>query len=154
MEKRIVYVDMDNVLVDFKSALDILEIEAPKILEEYKGRADEIPNIFSMMIPMSGAIESFNFLSENFDTYILSTAPWMNPSAWSDKLNWVHKYLGESAHKRLILTHNKNLNKGDFLIDDRDKNGASKFEGELIKFGSTKFPDWDVVMEYMKSKIV
>ena len=29
------------------------------------------------------------------------------------------KYLGEIAYKRLILTHHKNLNFGDFLIDDR-----------------------------------
>ncbi len=153
MKKKIVYVDMDNVLVDFRSALDILKIKNPKILEEYKDNEDEITSVFSKMEPMKGAIEAFNFLAANFDTYILSTAPWNNPSAWSDKLNWVKKYFGESAHKRLILTHHKNLNKGDFLIDDRDKNGAAEFEGELIKLGPDGFPDWDAVIAFMKSKI-
>lgn len=153
MKKKIVFVDMDNVLVNFKSALISLEKTNPKILEEYKGREDEIPNIFSIMTPMDGAIEAYEFLHKSFDTYILSTAPWENPSAWSDKLNWVKHYLGEFTYKRLILTHHKNLNKGDFLIDDRDKNGANKFEGKLIKFGSTEFPDWDSVIKHMKNLV-
>ena len=36
-----------------------------------------------------------------------------------------------------------------YLIDDRDKNGAAEFEGELIRYGSEKFPDWDAVLEYL-----
>jgi len=35
------------------------------------------------------------------------------------------------------------------LIDDREKNGADKFVGELILFGSEKFPDWKSVIEYL-----
>jgi 5'(3')-deoxyribonucleotidase len=49
----------------------------------------------------------------------------------------------------LILSHNKHLNHGDYLIDDRDKNGADKFTGELILFGGEKFPHWDSVIEYL-----
>jgi 5'-nucleotidase len=75
--------------------------------------------------------------SNKFDTYILSTAPWKNPTALNDKLRWVKKYLGDYAYKRLIL------------IDDRTKNGASEFEGEHILFGSEKFPDWASVLEYL-----
>ena len=149
MKKKILYIDMDNVLVDFKSAL---EIQPREILEKYKGNEDEIPNLFSQMQPMKNAIESFNKLSEKYDTYILSTAPWENPSAWSDKLEWVKKYLGETAYKKLILTHNKHLNKGDYLIDDRTKNGADKFEGELVLFGSEKFSDWQKVLKYFSNK--
>ncbi|MCL2862634.1 MAG: hypothetical protein FWE54_00845 [Methanimicrococcus sp.] len=101
------------------------------------------------MKPINGAIESFHELCCRFDVYILSTAPWENNSAWSDKLIWVKENLGEPAHKRLILTHHKNLNKGDFLVDDRDKNGACLFEGEWIHFGSEKFPDWQAVKAYL-----
>lgn len=146
MKKKIVYIDMDNVLVDFKSAINL---HSEEVLEEYSGRLDEIPNIFSKMIPLKGAIKSFEKLSKVYDVYILSTAPWNNPTAWSDKLEWTKKYLGDSAYKRLILSHNKNLNKGDYLIDDRTKNGAGEFSGELILFGSEKFPDWDAVIEYL-----
>ena len=53
----------------------------------------------------------------------------------------------------MLYPFNKNLNKGDFLIDDRTKNGAGEFEGELILFGSEKFPDWDEVVEYLLDSI-
>ena len=119
--RKILYIDMDNVLVDFRSAFPKISKD---ILISYKGREDEVPDIFSKMDPNPGAIDAFKKLSEIFDTYILSTSPWENPSAWSDKLNWVKKHLGKHAYKRLILTHHKDLNRGDFLVDDRLKNGA------------------------------
>ena len=96
---------------------------------------DDVPGIFALMDPMPGAIEAFNELAKVYDTYILSTAPWNNPSAWEDKIEWVQKHLGDAAHKRLILSHNKHLNMGDYLIDDRLANGADKFQGEHIHFG-------------------
>ena len=85
-----------------------------------------------------------------FDTYVLSTSPWENPSAWSDKLKWVQEYLGEHAHKRLILSHHKNLNIGDYLIDDRKKNGAGEFGGRHLLFGAAPYADWPAVLEYLR----
>ena len=143
---KILYIDMDNVLVDFPSGIEKLSDEF-KI--KYKDHYDDAPGIFSLMDPMENAIESYNKLSKKFDTYILSTSPWNNESAWSDKLKWVKKYLGDVAKKRLILSHHKNLNIGDYLIDDRTKNGASDFKGEHIHFGTEKFPDWNSVINYL-----
>lgn len=147
--KKTLYVDMDNVLVDFPSAFPQLSEET---LKEYEDRLDELPHIFSLMEPMSGAIESFNELSTLFDTYVLSKSPWGNDTAWSDKLKWIKKYLGETAYKRLILSHHKHLNVGDFLIDDRLKNGVDKFKGEHIHFGTSNFPDWESVVLYLKQR--
>lgn len=146
MEKKIVYVDMDNVLVDFQSGINSLSEEQK---EEYQDRYDEIPNIFSKMKPLKGAIEGVELLAQHYEIYILSTAPWNNPSAWEEKLLWIKKYLGEVGYKRLILSHHKNLNKGDFLIDDKEKNGAKEFEGELILFGSPLFLNWASVLKYL-----
>lgn len=148
--KKRVYVDMDNVLVDFKSALPLQD---EKTLREYEGRFDDIPGIFADMKPMPGAIEAMHELQKHFDLYILSTAPWKNPSAWSDKVRWVTKYLDDIFHKRLIISHHKNLCKGDYLIDDRGKNGAAEFEGEWIEFGSERFPDWNAVVDYLTSMV-
>jgi 5'(3')-deoxyribonucleotidase len=146
MNKQILYFDMDNVLVDFKSGIDKLSQDDLII---YKGRYDDVPGIFSLMEPMDGAIDAFDALSVKYDVYILSTAPWENPSAWSCKIKWVKKHLGDRAYKRLILSHNKNLNKGDYLIDDRTANGAGDFDGELIQFGSGLFPDWNSIKDYL-----
>ena len=143
---KILFVDMDNVLVDFKSGINNLsERDKNHYLDNY----DEVPGIFSLMDPMPKAISSYEKLSKTYDTYILSTAPWNNPTAWSDKLVWVKKYLGKYAYKRLILSHNKNLNFGDYLIDDRTANGAGDFKGELIQYGSEKFKNWDEVLDYL-----
>ncbi|MDZ7911347.1 MAG: hypothetical protein U5O16_05855 [Rhodococcus sp. (in: high G+C Gram-positive bacteria)] len=74
-------------------------------------------------------------------------------TAWHDKVLWVQEHLvmeeGSVAHKRLILSHHKHLNRGDFLVDDRGANGADRFEGEWIKFGSTEFPDWKTVTAHL-----
>ena len=123
---------------------------------------DEVPNIYSRMEPMDGAVAAFEKLSQVYETYILSTAPWKNPSAWSDKLEWVKMHLGHLdegkakadrvVEKRLILSHHKNLNRGHYLIDDRpEANGVPKFKGEFIHFGpeSDKYPDWDSVLKYL-----
>jgi len=144
---RVVYVDMDNVLVDFPSAFARID---EGVLEDYRDREDEIPGIFSLMDPIDGAVAAYKELSLLFDTYLLSTAPWENPTAWSDKLLWVKRYLGSTAYKRLILTHHKNLNQGHYLIDDRTKNGADRFSGEHIHFGTSRFPDWASVVGYLK----
>ena len=150
MSKKILYIDMDNVLVDFQTGIDKCDAAT---LREYDGRLDEVPHIFSKMQPTEGAVEAFKVLAERYDTYILSTAPWNNHTAWSDKLSWVKAHLGDGAYKRLILSHHKNLAKGDYLIDDRTKNGASDFEGELILFGSEQFPDWSSVTDYLSDKM-
>lgn len=144
--KKRLYFDMDGVLVDFESAL---AKQDEQTLKEYEGRYDEIPWLFGQMLPMYGAIEAVHRLNEYYDCYILSTAPWKNPSAWSDKVLWVTRYLDDVFHKRMVITHCKNLCKGDILIDDRGKNGTSEFEGEWIQFGSDRFPDWKSVLDYL-----
>jgi len=151
--RKILYIDLDNTLVDFGKRMDALD---PLVLAKYEGRMDEAPGIFALMPAMPGALDAYAELSQLFDTYILSTAPWLNPSAWQHKLEWVHEHLGieegSPAYKRLILSHHKNLNLGDFLVDDRDKNGADQFNGEWIQFKSDAFPDWPAVLAYLRDK--
>lgn len=148
MMKRLFF-DMDGVLADFESGLKRVNEETKK---QYEGHVDEIPGLFALMEPVKGAIEAVNTLAEHYDVFILSTAPWKNPSAWSDKVEWVNKYLGDVFYKRIILTHRKDLCMGDYLIDDRAKNGASEFCGEWIHFGSERFPDWASVLAYLVPK--
>ena len=76
--KKTLYVDMDNVLVDFPSGIARLSDDAKA---EFQGRYDDAPGIFALMDPMPGALDSYRRLAVEFDTYILSTAPWGNPAA-------------------------------------------------------------------------
>lgn len=143
-----VYIDMDNVLVDFQSGLAQISED---VKNEYAGRLDEIPGLFGLMKPMEGAIEAVHELQKHYDLFILSTAPWKNPSAWADKVKWVTEYLDDVFHKKMVITHRKELCQGDYLIDDRSKNGTSEFRGKWIEFGSQRFPDWDSVVEYLSA---
>ena len=144
--KKIVYVDMDGVLVDLHAKLR----EYPEaVVKSLGNNIDKLHALFLDPPPMEGAIEAFNILCSLFDVYILSTAPWDNPEALMHKRLWVEKHLGKNAYKRLILSHNKHLNVGDFLIDDRTANGAGKFTGEHIHFGTEKWPDWKATLDYL-----
>ena len=133
---KTLYIDMDGVLVDLQYNLD---------------KQGWHQNVFKDPPPIDGAVEAFNELcfDEDYDVYILSTAPWNIPNSWTQKRLWVSKYLGAKAHKRLILCNHKNLLRGDILIDDRTANGAGEFQGELIQFGTEKYPDWRTVIKYL-----
>jgi len=136
-KKVVVYFDMDNVLVNFQSGIDQL---SDSQLKSYNNNYDEVPGIFRTMKPYDDMVDLFNDMSEDsrYDCYILSTSPWNNPSAASDKVAWVQKYIPK-AYKKLILSHNKHLNLGDFLIDDRTANGAGDFSGKLLKYGNNGY---------------
>jgi 5'-nucleotidase len=138
LKKKILYVDLDGVLADY----DLAKLNTTEEDRKQKGFFENLP-------PIDGAIDAFKKLSEKYETYFLSTAPWSNIYAPSEKRIWVEKHLGEFAFKKLILTHNKGLLKGDYLIDDRKLNGVEDFEGEHIHFGTEKFKSWKDVLDYL-----
>lgn len=159
MKNRKIFFDMDGVLVNFQSGIDKLD-EATRLqyADDGKGKShyDDVPGIFSLMDPIPGAIEAVHELQEmGYDLYILSTAPWGNPSSWSDKVKWVAKHLDDVFHKRMIITHCKGLlaaQENAYLIDDRTAHGASDFGERHIQFGTERFPDWDSVVRYFREK--
>ncbi|MDG1661251.1 MAG: hypothetical protein P8H40_07745 [Winogradskyella sp.] len=145
---KLLYIDLDGVVADFVSAMNT---HPKKNISPYDEHPDTIPHIFRGLKPINGAISAVNTLIESsiYEVYFLSTAPWGNPSAWTDKRLWLEEKFGEKINRKLILTHRKDLVKGDILIDDRPNNGAKDFEGELIKFGSTEYPNWNAVLDYL-----
>ena len=143
MKKKIVYIDLDNTLADYMGEAQRLHID-PKEAKHVKG-------FFRNLQPLPKAVESYNKLTEHFDVYILSTAPWSNPNSLVEKMEWVKEHF-PTAHKNVIFSHRKDLNIGDYLIDDLLKNGADKFTGEHIQIGTERFPDWDTVLTYIFDK--
>lgn len=129
MTKPKLFLDMDNVLVDTLPVLNAKDMQ-----KEDVAKPDQIPGIFKNLPPVAGAIEAVNVLSEDYDMYILSTAPWHNPSAWQDKLIWLQRYFGADDsnpfYKRVVMAHDKGLvhGTGGILVDDRPYHGASAWD--------------------------
>jgi len=135
--KKTVFIDMDGVLVDFSKAVEDQFKLHPTYKEKFKRNPDLIPGIFKDPKPITGAIESVQQLaaSGKYDLYISTTASWDNPEAAMDKRHWIEKHFGKLFKKKMVITHRKDLLLGDYLIDDRDANGADDFKGELLSFG-------------------
>lgn len=137
--KKILLVDIDGVIADYD-----------KIAAQYPDKEERHKKGFFLSLPIiDGALEAVKKLSKHYDVYFCSTAPWTNINAGSEKRIWIEHYFGELAFKRLILTHRKDLIVGDYLIDDRTKNGAGEFKGKHIHFGSLEFPDWEAVLAFL-----
>ena len=141
--KKIIYIDLDNTLADYLGMANALRINPSD--------AKHIPGFFRNLKPMEDAINSYNLLNKYFEVYILSTGPWSNPLSLVEKVEWVKEYLPD-AYKNIIFSHHKNLNIGDYLIDDSTKNGAAEFNGEHIQIHSDKFPNWNSVNKYIFNK--
>ncbi len=161
MRKKILYIDMDGVVADFDKALENYDSEINNQNHENdpiqatlrNQKVDVIceanDDFFHHLPPIDGAKEAVLQLFEKFDIYFLSTPMWNAPHSFTGKRIWIEKHFGEMASKRLILTHRKDLNRGDFLIDDRICNGVENFSGTHIHFGTEKFPNWEITFKYL-----
>lgn len=137
--KKRIYIDLDGVMADFDKA----------VIRRNKFAAMKEVDFFANLEPIHGALEAYKQLNDHYELYLLSTPLWSSPHSWGDKRIWVQKHLGALAHKKLILSHNKGLFIGEYLIDDRTVNGVEDFKGEHIHFGSEKFPNWETVLKYL-----
>ncbi|MFA6403100.1 MAG: hypothetical protein WCX31_15975 [Salinivirgaceae bacterium] len=150
MDRLVIYIDMDDVLCDYRTGYENAINKNPKIVfpqSQY--------GFFRNLLPIEGAIDAIKHLSSqvHFEIYILTAPSILNPLCYTEKRLWVEDYFGLEMVNRLIITPNKGLNKGDYLIDDYDsENGQENFEGILLKFGSKEFPNWPVVLNYFKGK--
>jgi len=140
---------MDDVLCDYSHSFNYInKTYGIKYPQSHYG-------FFRKLKPKEGAIESANFLYQQdiFDVYILTAPSVHNPMCYTEKRVWVEENLGMDFVQRLIISPNKGLNRGDYLIDDHDTGrGQEGFQGKFIHFGYGDFPDWNAVMKFFKEK--
>lgn len=147
--KPIIYVDMDDTIVEYTKAKE-LAIEKDPGISFPQSQLD----FFRNLEPIRGAIEAIGQLEGlGYDVYILTAPSLENPLCYMEKRIWVENHLGVGWIRKLIISPNKGLLKGQYLIDDwTEGRGQENFEGELIHYGSTNFPDWTAVSKHFVSK--
>ncbi|MGN1293326.1 5' nucleotidase, NT5C type [Weissella soli] len=151
MHKPKLFLDMDNTLVD---TLTVLNANVAHVDEFGVAKPDQIPHIFRNLPPYPGAIAGIQALAQDWELYILSTAPWHNESSWSDKIAWLNHYFGNDVdspfYKRVIMTHEKGFARvnGGILLDDRPYHGAAEWDDEAhgsiwMQYGHDERLTWD-----------
>ena len=144
LNQVVLLVDMDGVLADyyghfcnvFKKLHPEVQIIEPHDLStfciedayplEYKKEIRRIccdTGFFETMPPVEGAVEAFKALleDERFNVRIC-TAPeleFTNQNCFSEKARWIENHLGLAALERTIITKDKTLIYGNYLIDDK-----------------------------------
>jgi 5'(3')-deoxyribonucleotidase len=136
-----IFVDMDGVIVDFEGFKKTtgLGSEQVKIM----------PSAYRHMNPLPGALDGVrSLIGMGHDVWIATKPPTGIPHAYADKVAWILEYLPELKRK-IVLTHDKSLLRGDVLIDDRPhKANARNFAGHVITFGLGV--DWWEVLRLIK----
>ena len=137
----IILIDLDGVVADFDRGviekikkdypeIKIIEPRNKMILNFYKERDNKTYKIIEKIInskgfiknlkPIDGSKEALKYLlDKGYDVFICSSPLSKNKHSFSEKFVWILENLGEEWRKRLIITKDKTLIKGDILIDDK-----------------------------------
>jgi 5'(3')-deoxyribonucleotidase len=119
---------------------------------------------FLNLDPVPGAQKAvFRLEKMGFDIYLLSQPFVLVPESYTEKVLWIQRYFPQLIHKN-ILTQNKGLNIGHYLIDNNPKKWKEKFEkngGVFIHFPyggynleETGDPEqlWNQIVEFFKTE--
>ncbi|MBT2484761.1 MULTISPECIES: 5' nucleotidase, NT5C type [unclassified Microbacterium] len=95
------------------------------------------PGFYSRLEPIPGAREALKAaVKAGHDVRIVSSPYISNPTCASDKLAWIMRHYGSHWASRLVLTNDKTIVHGDFLIDDKPKiSGSMEPTWKHIVFG-------------------
>jgi 5'-nucleotidase len=147
IKSKVVYVDMDGVICDYKKTYLRYKSKNPEIIYPQSQYG-----FFLELEPIPGSIEACLKLATIHDLWILTAPSTLNPMSYSEKNYWIRKYLGEEFVDKLIMCPNKSLLKGDYLIDDNEwTNWQGDFEGELILIGGEEYPNLASTIKFFDS---
>lgn len=139
-------VDLGDVLADYRLAVCAAmrargapeHLSPPAELHAALRSVYRAEGFFRDLPPIPGALEAVReMLAEGIDVRIC-TAPVSTGHCLAEKFEWVERYLGREAARKMILAKDKTLVRGDVLIDDAPAiTGARAPEWRHIVFDQT-----------------
>lgn len=80
------------------------------------------PGFFADLEPIEGCVESLERLAAICELVVVTASP---RQAAGDKIAWVRRHLPMVPRGNIVITHRKDLVRGDFMFDDAPKNLAN-----------------------------
>lgn len=137
----LILVDMDGVTTDWGTGYN-------EVLDSFGPVADNIPRhkdqkTFNMheglsfketrlvdeamatmdyygLAPIEGAVDALHSMLDYGHDVMICTSPWLpNKDCIRHKIDWLDKHLGHGWAERVIVTKDKTMVHGDWLIDDK-----------------------------------
>ena len=152
MKKKIILIDIDDVVADFEKSIMEKVKENNWEFEENIGMYVQIKddknyvkkfsiieekNFFLELEPIKDSVKYIKEIisDKNFEVFFCSAPTSFYKNFVLEKYLWIEKYFGFEMTKKIILTRDKTLIKADYLIDDNPEiEGFEKPEWEQIYF--------------------
>lgn len=152
-DRKIWLVDLDEVVFDFDAEvinnwethlpgvkrIDSNELQHWNLTDNYPAEFTEAitgiwrqEGFFRSLKPIKNAVEALKeIMGEGHAVFLCSTPTTREPYCVYEKLQSIYEHFGERLINNMIMTKDKTLIQGDYLIDDKPE-----IQGEI------KFPTW------------
>ena len=131
--ENIALVDLDGTLADYHGRMmeDMATLanptevynfpahwgDIPQWMEARRQMISRQPGWWANLPPLQLGFDIMNILKDfGCEIHILTKGPGSKPIAWKEKVEWVQKYVDESAN--ITITNDKGLVYGKILVDD------------------------------------
>jgi 5'(3')-deoxyribonucleotidase len=149
--KKIVYIDMDDTIADFKRDAKCHRgnFFVEKMYET---------GFFLNLKPVDGAqLAVRSIINMGYDVWILTQPLAENADSYTEKAQWVSMWFPE-LYSKIIMTQNKGLHLGHYLIDDNEAKWKNKFEASGGKFIHFEYEgdhrlSWSLILDFFKQEI-
>jgi len=141
---KIVYLDMDGVLADFRKGVGRpnFEKDPPEMFE--KGFFRRLP-----LVPQAKEAVQELLTHSYIDLYIATKPTTGNLWCATEKFQWVEEHLPQLLKKMLVVCDKGHLN-GDYLIDDDKAQWGEKFPGTFLHFNEFDPENsWKEILTYL-----
>lgn len=137
---RIVLVDLDGTIADLDASVESrfrqkypektwiprTESEYDKSIEHETREILNEPFLFENLTPIPYAIESVKEMENCGHHVFFCTSPLRQyDPCVTEKFKWIEKHFGKQSTRRIIITKDKTIVHGNYLIDDRRQTGVN-----------------------------